>query len=228
MLLLLDNLSSLDYTVVFRYFVEMLWLGYHLSRRPKDTEDYFVAGRSIPSWAAGLSIFATMLSTITYLYIPGEVIKHGLRKLASPLACPLLYVVVGFVVISYFMGKRATSVYEYLESRFSLAARLFPATVFLSFRLTWMGMVVFTASMAMTEIIGLPARHTWVVALAVGLVAIVYTTIGGLRAVIWTDVVQVLILLGGAAFTVVYVAFGHWIFNLGLDPLGEPCKFSWR
>ena len=112
-----------------------------------------------------------------------------------------------FVIIPYFMQRPGTSAYEYLEARFGLATRLLASTIFLSIRLTWMGMVVFTASMAMTSIIGVPERYTWVVALAVGLVAIIYTTMGGLRAVIWTDVVQVLILFGGAVFTVAYVAF---------------------
>ena len=205
--LLLADLSAVDYTTVVCYFIGMLWLGYHLSRRQKDTEEFFVAGRNMPSWAAGLSIFATLLSTIAYLYIPGEIIKHGIGQMASLLAIPFLYVAVGYLIIPYFMRQRGTSAYEYLEARFGLTARLLAATVFLSIRLTWMGMVVFTASMAMTEIIGVPERYTWAVALALGVVAIVYTTMGGLRAVIWTDVVQVLILFGGAVFTVAYVAF---------------------
>jgi len=204
---MLAGLSSFDYATIVIYLMGMLWLGYHLSRRQKDTDEYFVAGRNMPSWAAGLSIFATLLSTIAYLYIPGEVIKHGIGQLASLLACPLLYVMVGFLVIPYFMRRRGTSAYEYLELHFGLTARLLATLVFLSIRLTWMGMVVFTASMAMTEIIGVPTRYTWVMALVVGLVAIIYTTMGGLRAVIWTDVVQVVILLGGAVFTVIYVAW---------------------
>ena len=204
--LLLAQFSPIDYATVVLYFCLMLWLGFHFTRRQKDTEEYFVASRGIPWWAAGLSIFATVTSTLSYLFIPGEMIKHGVGFLAHLLGVPLVFLAVGYIVIPFFMRRRGTSAYEYLEERFGLPTRLLAASVFLFIRVTWMGMIVFASSVAMTTVVGLDPESTWVIALALGIVAILYTTMGGLRAVIWTDVVQFIILFGGALFTVCYVA----------------------
>lgn len=201
-----DALTSLDYTAITLYFIFMMGMGYYFSRRQHSTEEYFVAGRNMPWWAVGISIFATLLSTITYLAVPGEMIKHGVAALANMLAFPLIFVVVGFIIIPYFMRMRATSAYEYLEKRFDISTRLFAAVLFALIRLSWMGIVVFTASRALAKIANIKPDYVWLVALAVGIIAIVYTTMGGVRAVIWTDVVQFIILMGGAIFTVIFVA----------------------
>ncbi len=201
------GLFPIDYAAIALYFSLMLWLGYFFGRHQRDTEEYFVAGRNMPAWAVGISIFATLLSTISYLAVPGEMIKHGAGILAGHLSMPLTFLVVGYLIIPYFMRLRLTTAYEYLEQRFDLSTRIFAALLFGSIRLSWMGIIVFTASVAMTKIIGMRPEQTWIVALAVGTIAIAYTTMGGIRAVIWTDVGQFLILFGGAVFTVCYVAF---------------------
>jgi len=197
------GLSPLDYAVVVLYFALMLGLGYFIGRRQKSADEYFLAGRGMPWFAVGLSILASLLSTISYLATPGEMIKNGVAVLAGRLAVPFIYLVVGFGVIPYFMRLRVTSAYEYLEMRFDLATRLFGSVLFILIRISWMGLIVFTAAGALEEITGLPYV---LIVTGVGLIAIVYTTLGGLRAVIWTDVVQFVFLFGGALFTVLYVA----------------------
>lgn len=200
-----SGLSGLDYAVIATYFVVLLAIGYFFSRRQNDTQEFFVAGRNTRSWAAGVSIFASLLSTISYLSVPGEVIKHGLAFVSIVAASPLAFLLVGYVIVPISMRMRATSCYEYLEKRFDLRTRLFAALLFTLIRLSWMGVVVFAASTAVGRILGLGPQHMWLVALTVGAIAIIYTTMGGIKTVIWTDVVQVAILLGGLVYLVGYV-----------------------
>ena len=209
-----EGLTGVDHATIACYFLLVLAMGYYFSQRQQDTQEYFVAGRSMPSWAVGLSIFATLLSTISYLSIPGEVLKHGVAVVTIVASYPMVFLLVGYVFIPYFMRKRAISAYEYLESRFDLTTRLFAASLFILIRLSWMGIIVLSASLALSNIIALKPEYTWILSMAIGVIAIIYTTLGGMRAVIWTDVLQVLILLCGALFTVLYVALdtgsGPW------------------
>ena len=195
-----------DYVSLSVYFGLMLLMGLYFLRRQKNTEEYFVGSRSMPAWAVGISLFATLLSTISYLAVPGEMIKHGVGVLTGMLSFPMVFLFAGYVIIPIFMRQRITSAYEYLEERFDLPTRLFAVSLFALIRLAWMGLIVFTASFAMVTILGLGVEHTWAVALSLGAIAILYTAMGGIRAVIWTDVVQFIILFGGAIFTIYYVA----------------------
>jgi len=228
-----DGLYGIDYFTLGLYFAVMLLLGYYFSRRQRSTEEYFVAGRNMPSWAVGLSIFATLLSTISYLAVPGEMIKHGVGIIIGMACFPLVFLIAGYVFIPYFMRVRVTSAYEYLEKRFDLPTRLFAASLFTLIRVTWMGVIVFTASVALAKIIGLKPEHTWAMALAVGVIAIVYTTMGGIRAVIWTDVVQFIILFGGVVFAVLYVAIDTgtgpltWLHEASVGRAEQPAQPLW-
>ena len=198
-----QSLHAVDYAAIAAYFAVVIWVGFYYGRRQKSTEDYFLAGRSLSWFSVGVSIVATVLSTVTYLSTPGEMIKNGVGANAQFLSYPLVFFLVSYLILPYLMRLRVTTAYEYLERRFDLTTRLFGASLFVLIRTAWMGMVLFTASLALSKICSL--SFTTVV---VGLVAIgvFYTVLGGLRAVIWTDVVQFFILLGGAIFTVVYVA----------------------
>lgn len=198
-----QGLTAVDYGAIAAYFLMVVCVGYYYGRRQKNTEDYFLAGRSLPWFPVGLSILATLLSTVSYLSYPGEMIKNGVGANAQLLSYPLIFLLVSYLILPFLLQLRVTSAYEYLEQRFDLKTRLFGSCIFVLIRTTWMGTVLFTASVALSKICGL--SFTTIV---VGLVAIgvFYTVLGGLTAVIWTDVVQFFILLGGAVFTVVYVA----------------------
>ena len=208
-----EGLELIDHAVVVVYLPGLLLLGYFFSRRQKTREEYFVAGRGMAWFAVGLSIMATLMSTITYLSTPGEMIKHGVGASAMLLSYPLVLVLVGDVVIPYFMRLNVTSAYEYLEQQFDLAVRLFAASSFVLVRLAWMGLIVYTAAGALATISGFPFL---ILVVAVTVVWIAYTVLGGLRAVIWTDLLQFLILFVGAVMVIVYVAwdrgtgFGTW------------------
>ena len=117
------GLHGLDYGIILVYMAAVLALGWHLGRTQTKGEDFFLAGRKMPWFAVGLSLVATLLSTLTYLAAPGEVIQHGLALAIGWLGLPIAFVIVNFVWIPFFMRLRVTSIYEYLERRFGLAAR---------------------------------------------------------------------------------------------------------
>ena len=115
---------------------------------------------------------------------------------------PLIYLVIAYGLVPVFLRLRVTSIYEYLEQRFDVGTRMFASAIFLVVRLNWMGLVLFSSTLALAQITQLDRL---LILLGIGVIAVVYTTLGGMRAVIWTDVAQFFILFGGALFTVAYV-----------------------
>lgn len=201
-----SGLSALDWGVIGAYFLFILLMGYYFSLKQEDTDEYFVGSRRMPWFAVGLSILATLCSTISFLAVPGEMIKNGLGILAGLVGSLPAFLIVGYIFVPYFMSRRLTTAYEYLEQRFDLPTRILGSCLFMVARLGWMGIVTLAASQALAKIAGLD-DHVELVAIMIGAIAVVYTTLGGLRAVIWTDVVQFIILFAAAVFTVVYVAW---------------------
>jgi len=199
-----SGLGTYDYVTVAVYLAGILGLAIAVARRHDSTEEFFLGGRRMPWLAVGLSMFATLLSTVSYLGTPGEIVRNGIGMFTANLALPFSFVVIFWLIVPFFMRLRITSAYEYLELRFNYPTRLLGATLFILLRFGWMGVVVYTSSMAinaMTEI-----RIEYIIAV-VGLFATIYTAIGGIRAVIWTDVVQFFLLFAGAVLTVAYVAY---------------------
>ena len=242
------GIHAIDFVVVLIYLAGVLGAGWYFSRQQKQGEDYFVAGRRMPWFAVGLSIVATMLSTVTYLAAPGEVIRHGLALSIGWLALPLAFVVVNFLWIPFFMRLGVTSIYEYLERRFGLAARLTGVILFVFvLRLLWMATIVLTASRAVAQITHGSIEQfisagfsldqwTLTMLLSVGILATVYTMMGGIKAVIWTDVAQFIVLFGGVVFTLVFVSIDTgtgpldwWKASTGNGATGHefPPLFSW-
>jgi len=202
MLLAASGIQFGDWVVVGVYFAGIVGMGTYFARRQRSTKEYFLGSRSMSSWVVGLSIIATLLSTISYLANPGEMIQNGPGLFLRVLSIPIAYVIVAYWVIPFFMRLPITSAYEYLEARFGSETRTLGATLFVMVRVLWMSVVVYTASGAMARMTGAPL---WLVVLCVGIFTTFYAALGGIRAVIWTDVIQFLILLGGAVFAVVYV-----------------------
>jgi SSS family solute:Na+ symporter len=194
-----------DYAVLLAYLVGMLLIGAFVSRRQSDEEEYFLGGRRMPWFAVGVSVIASLLSSLTYLSEPGEVWNSGVtHMLGKMLAIPVEILAVWVFCVPFMMRFRFTSAYEYLEHRFNRPTRTLGAGLFVLMVVLWMGFVVLASSRILAD---LSHQPLWLVIAVVGLVATVYTTLGGLRAVIWTDVVQVALLVGGALVCVLYVAF---------------------
>ena len=210
------GMTPLDWVVIALYALGMLAVGWYYARRTSTTDDYLLGGRNMSPWKVGLSLFATLLSTLTYLALPGEMIKYGPMVLSQLVSMPFIALVVGWLLIPFIMRLRVTSAYEILEIRFGLSVRLVGSSIFLTLRLFWMSLVIYaTANTVLVPILGLdPSAVPWV-CVALGLVTVVYTSVGGLRAVVLTDVLQTLIMFGGAILALIVITVqlggvGQW------------------
>ena len=184
----------------------MIWVGLYYSRRVENRDDYFLGGRNMKPWMVGLSLFATIISTLSYLSYPGAMIEFGPVIFSGILVLPLAYYLVGWWLIPSLMGLNFTSGYEILEQRLGVSARLVGASVFLLLRLLWMGTIIYaTAKVALLPVLGIDDRYAPLVCAIMGLITLGYTSLGGLRAVVLTDVIQSFILFGGAILTIILV-----------------------
>lgn len=199
-----DNLSPLDVLVVVAYMLWMLAIGIYYSRRQTDTSEYFLGRRSMNWLIVGISTMATLISTITYLTMPGEVIANGFGVLWSQLSVWIAFFFVGYLIIPRIMSHKITSGYQLLEKQFGIRIRKAAACLFVLTRVTWTGLVVYTCSRAVSQMTGWSLE---VVILVVGIITVSYTTMGGIRAVIATDVTQAFILFGGALLVVGFAMY---------------------
>ena len=195
----------LNWTVLALYLLGMLGMGLYFMRKENGADDFFKGGGRIPWWAAGISIYATMLSAITYMTIPAKAYTTDWTYY------PMLWMIllISFPVIKYYLPYfrklNVTSAYEILEQRFNLFTRLLASALFSIFMIVRMAIVLYLPSLALTAVTGI---DIYLCIVLMGLVTIVYCTMGGVEAVIWGDVVQGLILVCGAIFAVVYLAIG--------------------
>jgi solute:Na+ symporter, SSS family len=200
----LPGLETFDFVVVVLYILVTGVIVYRASRHQHDTEDFFLGNRRLPWMAVGLSIMATLLSSLTYLSVTGEVVKSGIAAFMTQVAILPAAPLVLFLFIPFFMRLRFTSAYEYLEHRFDLRARLLGGGLFFLLRLLWVSMVMYSGALALATMGGWNFYGTIAV---LGIAATLYTYYGGLEGVVWTDVLQSLMLFGGAAAIVLYVWF---------------------
>ena len=203
----LAAISSIDWGVIVLYAIGMVAVGLYYSRKINNTEDYLLGGRQMKPLMVGLSLFASLLSTISYLSYTGEMIRYGPMFITGALAFPFVIFVVGSFMIPYFMKLRVTSAYEILEQRLGLSIRLLGSFLFILIRFFWMAVIIHaTTDKVLIPVLGLGGNWTAPICILMGLVTIIYTSLGGLRAVVFTDVVQSGILFGGGILTVVLVA----------------------
>jgi solute:Na+ symporter, SSS family len=205
------GLEWFDFVVVVLYVLVTLGIVYRASRHQRDTDDFFLGNRRMPWMAVGLSIMATLLSSLTYLGLTGEVVKNGIAGFLTQAAILPAAPIVIFLFIPFFMRLRFTSAYEYLEHRFDLRARFLGGGLFFLLRLIWVSMVMYSGSLALATMGGWNFYFTIAV---LGIAATLYTYFGGLEGVVWTDVLQALMLFGGAAAIVLFV----WL-DTGHGPL---------
>ena len=195
----------LNWTVLIAYLIGMLLLGFYFMRKESGADDFFKGGGRIPWWAAGISIYATMLSAITYMAYPAKAFATDWTY--YPMLVTIL--LVSFPVIKYYLPffrrLNVTSAYEYLERRFNAATRLMASALFIIFMVARMALVLYLPSLALTAVTGI---DIYTCILLMGAITIVYCTMGGVEAVVWGDVVQGFILVGGALLAVVYLACG--------------------
>lgn len=189
------NLHPLDIVVLLVYLVAMAAMGVYFSRKNVDTEEYFVGGRSYNGWIVGLSLVGTSISSITFLAYPGDAFKTGWLRFMPNYMLPLGVFIAAYVFLPFFRRGKITSAYQYLEGRYGPSIRVYAALAFIIGQLVRVSMILYLLSLVVHEMTGLDPTVSILV--AGGFVAL-YTIIGGIDAVIWTDVVQTAVLvLGG-------------------------------
>ncbi|MCE5251495.1 sodium/solute symporter [bacterium] len=195
-----------DWIVIAGYIAFMLGIGLFYLHRQKNTEDYLLGGRKIHPVASGISLFATMISTISYLAYPGEVIRHGPTVLLLYIASlPVIYLIMGYGLIPLLMRLPVTSAYEILEKPLGTGVRLFGSAIFVLTRLAWMALLIFLAAKSMVVMVNGKTELIPIIITVVGVVTLIYSSMGGLRAVVVTDVAQFFILAAGAMLTMLFV-----------------------
>ncbi|MBI5693795.1 MAG: sodium/solute symporter [Verrucomicrobia bacterium] len=193
----------LNYTMLGVYLAAMVWIGAACAKRNKDTNDFFRGGQRIPWWAAGLSIFATMLSSITFMALPAVAYTDGWNLFLAN-SYILITPVVVFVFLPFYRTLNVTSAYEYLERRFNLGTRLAGSTLFMLYQFGRIAIVLYLPALALATVSDFDLQTC---ILVMGVLCIAYTVVGGIEAVIWTDVAQAFILLGGAFLSLGFILF---------------------
>lgn len=201
------SLTSLDWIIIIGYGVGMLLVGFYFSRQNKTSDDYMLGGRNMKSWKVGLSLFATLFSAVTYLSMPGEMIKYGPMIWSMVAALPFIYIVVAYFFIPFIMKLKITSAYELLEAKLDLRNRILATTYFLIMRFVWMAVIIYMVSeKVIVPIMGWPQDTALFVSIIMGVVTVIYTSFGGIRSVVLTDVVQTFILFGGTILAIILIA----------------------
>jgi solute:Na+ symporter, SSS family len=191
----------LNYSMLLAYLLAMVWIGFVCSKRNHNTNDFFRGGQRIPWWAAGLSIFATMLNSITFMAIPAASSTDGWNLFLAN-SYILITPLVVFVFLPFYRVLNVTSAYEYLEKRFNLGTRIAGSLLFMLYQSGRIAIVLYLPALALATVSDFNIQTC---ILIMGVLCIVYTVIGGIEAVIWTDVIQAFILMGGAIFSLVYL-----------------------
>ncbi len=202
------GLHWIDGVILFVYACGMIGVGWWYARRQMSTDEYFVGNRSMNPTLIGVSMYATLFSTISYLSMPGEVLNHGpVMPLSGFLAIPIYYCIVAYVIVPVYMKHRAISAYTLLETQLGLHARITGATLFILMRLMWMSVLIYLSSKALLVMLGMGQPWLPMVAFVTGSIAICYASMGGLRAVVITDLVQFLVLFCGALLVIAMVTW---------------------
>ncbi|MBN2295160.1 MAG: sodium/solute symporter [Pirellulales bacterium] len=194
------NLHWIDLTILAAYLATMAGIGIYFSKRQRKLEDFFLARRGMSWLPVGLSLMAALNSGIDYVMQPAAVIKFGIILLIGNLSWFLLYPYVFFVTLPMFRRLNVYSAYEYLERRFNLAVRGLGAAIFILWRIGWMATALYVPCLAISTAVGRDDLLMPMIVTLGGLVTF-YTMLGGIRAVIWTDVTQFCIMFSGLAGT---------------------------
>lgn len=218
----------INYSVIGFYLILMVAVGIYFSKRENATDDFFLAGKRIPWWAAGLSIYATQLSAITFIAVPAIPFATNWEVYPGYITILLLVPIVITFYLPFFRRLNVTTAYQYLEKRFNLGVRLFGSISFIIFQLGRMSVVVFLPALAITAILGI---NIYLAIILMGVFATIYTTLGGMEAVIWTDVIQVVILVAGMIYSLIFIV-AHVggidiIYNIALHD-SKLQMFDWR
>jgi SSS family transporter len=186
--------SALDYGVFAAYMVASVAIGLWFVREQRTVKDYFLAGQSMNWFVVSVSVIAALFSGISYLGAPTEVYNNDLTYAVTLLSFFVVTPIVIFVFLPFFYRLNLYSAYEYLEKRFDLQVRTWSAAMFILRVIFYLALAIYAPALALASVTNLPL---WFSILVVGVLTTLYTTLGGMKAVIWTDVMQFFVLFGG-------------------------------
>lgn len=188
------HFGALDWGVLIGYLALSATVGLLQFRKQEDAEDYLLAGRRFRWGPVALSVVATLFSALSFVGVPAEAYKHGLQFYLVTFTLPLVAPIVILVFLPLYDRLRVLSAYEYLERRFNLPVRLLASGMFILLRIAWMASMTYTTALILREISGLPMVYSIAI---MGAVTMLYTVTGGMAAVVWTDVLQFFVFIGG-------------------------------
>jgi Na+/proline symporter len=191
-----------DWSIVIAYLSYVIWHGLKLSRGTTDTEGFFLAGRSLPWWAVGLSVMATQMSAITLIGTTGQAYEDGMRFIQFYFGLPLAMIILCVTAVPLFYRARVFTAYEYLEQRFDARTRTLTSFFFLLSRGLGVGVIIAAPAVVLSIVLGWDELVTIFV---IGLSTTLYTMLGGVRSVTWTDVKQMVIILVGLSLCVIVI-----------------------
>jgi len=208
----LTALLPADWAVLAAYLALIVGFGVWVGRRTRDVSDFFLAGREMRWWAAGLSVMATQISAITFVGTTGQGYSEGMSFLAFYFGLPFAMVVLSLTLVPFFYRARVYTAYQYLEQRFDSRTRTLTSLLFLLSRGLSVGITLYAPSLVLSVVLGWSETAT---ILAMAAATIVYVVYGGNRSVIWTDVAQMALIWFGI-LTCVGVAIAQLPANVGL------------
>ncbi|MCB9886975.1 MAG: hypothetical protein H6838_15895 [Planctomycetes bacterium] len=191
-----------DWIVFFAFLAYVVWDGVRRRDSAKNLEGYYAGSRSIPWWAAGLSIMATQASAITIIGTTGQGHEHGMDFVQTYFGLPFAMVLLCIFLVPFFRSRAVLTPYELLEDRFGPATRTLASLIFLASRCLALGAVIYAPAVALSAMIGL---QTWESVVVIGVLTTGYTVIGGVSAVIWTDVKQMTVILLGLVLVLFFL-----------------------
>lgn len=195
------DLGMSNYAVMIGYLVGVVLIGLWFSRKERSSEEYLLGGRRLPWLAVGISCLMSGLSTYSLVMVPGEIYNNGISLYMLGFLGPPLLILFFFIFMRFYFRLGSFTPFEYLQRRYDSRVRFLIAMIFLWLRLIYLGMVLFTSAKVFEGAAGWPA---WFTILLVGIIGIVYTVLGGMKAVVWTDVMQFVVMFIGLG-TVVYI-----------------------
>ena len=197
------TIRPLDIIAVAIYLIVMALIGIYFSRRNETTEEYFVGNRSFPGWVLGLSMLGTIVSSATFLALPAAAYILDWRQLSVNLVLPFIAILAIVVFIPFFRRSKLTSAFEYLGHRYGMAPRIYGTCSFIALQIIRMAQILFLVSLPIQFLTGAPIE---LVIIGTGVFIAFYTIAGGIEAVIWTDVVQAIVLIMGGILCFIIMA----------------------
>lgn len=192
------QLEIVDTAILVIYGLVMIGMGVYFLRKTKTSEEFMVAGRGIPAWAAGIAVMSAYTSSISYIAVPGKAFDENWHPLIFALtALPVAWFVTKYV-IPHYRKHKIISVYKYLEDKIGDWGRVYASMSFVLFMIGRTAVILYLSSLLLTSFVDVDIKT---LILAIGVMTIAYTLMGGMEAVIWTDVMQSIIMIGGLLFS---------------------------